>query len=221
MFHLYSVEGRVLSGSTEQMRKMTPPSAATRVRRIARIGGEPGEAEELPTPAPVAADVGRHGALAEYAATEHGASQQRQPLSHVSEVMSTQMLTLPVDTPVLQAWRQLAEHGYHQAPVVDAGGRLVGLFVQAELMRSDLIARAVADPSVWRALAAQPVRELMTTPVPAASIDTELRRVASVLLDLHLPGLPVVDEHGAVIGFVSRSDILRAVVADPPLDLWG
>jgi hypothetical protein len=23
-----------------------------------------------------------------------------------------------------------------------------------------------------------------------------------------------------VVGFVSRSDILRAVVADPPLDLW-
>jgi CBS domain-containing protein len=35
-----------------------------------------------------------------------------------------------------------------------------------------------------------------------------------------LPGLPVVDEQDAVIGFVSRTDILHAVVADPPLDLW-
>jgi CBS domain containing-hemolysin-like protein len=30
----------------------------------------------------------------------------------------------------------------------------------------------------------------------------------------------VVDEPGVVIAFVSRTDILRAVVADPPLDLW-
>jgi CBS-domain-containing membrane protein len=41
-----------------------------------------------------------------------------------------------------------------------------------------------------------------------------------VLLDTGLPGLPVVDDAGQVIGFVSRSDVLRAVVADPPLDLW-
>ena len=47
-----------------------------------------------------------------------------------------------------------------------------------------------------------------------------IRRVARVLLDTGLPGLPVVDEQGMVTGFVSRSDILRAVVADPPLDLW-
>jgi hypothetical protein len=32
--------------------------------------------------------------------------------------------------------------------------------------------------------------------------------------------LPVADDEGRVTGFVSRSDILRAVVADPPLDLW-
>jgi CBS domain-containing protein len=42
-----------------------------------------------------------------------------------------------------------------------------------------------------------------------------------VLLESGLPGLPVVDEQGRVIGFISRSDILRAVVTEPPLDLWG
>ena len=31
---------------------------------------------------------------------------------------------------------------------------------------------------------------------------------------------PVVNEGGSVTGFVSRTDILRAVVHDPPLDLW-
>jgi CBS domain-containing protein len=40
------------------------------------------------------------------------------------------------------------------------------------------------------------------------------------LLDTGLPGLPVVKDDGELEGFVSRSDILRAVVADPPLDLW-
>jgi CBS domain-containing protein len=66
----------------------------------------------------------------------------------------------------------------------------------------------------------QPVVDVMWTPVPSVSPDTDIRRVARVLLDTGLPGLPVVSEEGKVTGFVSRSDILRAVVADPPLDLW-
>jgi CBS domain-containing protein len=31
----------------------------------------------------------------------------------------------------------------------------------------------------------------------------------------------VVDDAGAVVGFVSRSDIVRAVAHEPPLDLWS
>jgi CBS domain-containing protein len=73
---------------------------------------------------------------------------------------------------------------------------------------------------VWRALLAQSVVDLMWSPVPSVAADADIRRVAQVLLDTGLPGLPVVDDAGLVTGFVSRSDILRAVVADPPLDLW-
>jgi len=61
----------------------------------------------------------------------------------------------------------------------------------------------------------------MVSPVPTVSEETDLRRVASVLLDTGLPGLPVTDELGRMTGFVSRTDILRAVAADPPLDLWS
>ena len=45
--------------------------------------------------------------------------------------------------------------------------------------------------------------------------------MAAVLLDTGLPGLPVTDEAGVLSGFISRTDILRAVAADPPLDLWS
>jgi CBS domain-containing protein len=31
----------------------------------------------------------------------------------------------------------------------------------------------------------------------------------------------VVDDNGTLTGFVSRTDILRAVANDPPLDVWG
>jgi CBS domain-containing protein len=55
--------------------------------------------------------------------------------------------------------------------------------------------------------------------MPSVAGDTNIRRVTMVLLETGLPGLRVVDEHGTVTGSISRSDILRAGVADPPLEL--
>ena len=41
-----------------------------------------------------------------------------------------------------------------------------------------------------------------------------------VMLDRDVDGVPIVNETGVLLGFVSRSDILRAVVTDPPLSMW-
>ena len=54
----------------------------------------------------------------------------------------------------------------------------------------------------------------------AASPITDIRRIARVMLDRDVDGVPIVNETGALVGFVSRSDILRAVVTDPPLSIW-
>ena len=65
---------------------------------------------------------------------------------------------------------------------------------------------------------------LLLTPHVAGITATSMlgmSRLAQVLHDGGLPGLPVVDDAGAVTGFVSRGDIVRAAAQDPPLDLWG
>jgi CBS domain-containing protein len=217
MFYIHGVAGRVFSGSLEQMKALAPLSPAARAQRAnAReaADGEPSVASAG------GGHAGHRAALAAYASTEQAAV-ARQPRTRVADVMSPRVVTLTVAMPVIDAWRVLAEHGHGQAPVVDAQGALVGLFVRADLMRADLLEDVVADASAWRALLAQPVHALMRTPVPATSPENDLRRVAGALLASGLPGLPVANEQGRVIGFVSRSDILRAVTADPPLDLWG
>jgi CBS domain-containing protein len=49
---------------------------------------------------------------------------------------------------------------------------------------------------------------------------TDIRRLAAAMLDYGVDGVPIVNDAGRLVGFVSRSDVLRAVVADPPLSLW-
>ncbi|MDH5541323.1 MAG: CBS domain-containing protein, partial [Rhizobacter sp.] len=108
-----------------------------------------------------------------------------------------------------------------QAPAVDGSGRLVGLLLRADLLQRDMLPEPGQDMQAWRGLLARRVSDLMVSPVPSPAADTDIRRVTQVLLETGLPGLPVVDDLGAVTGFISRSDILRAVVAEPPLELWA
>ena len=61
----------------------------------------------------------------------------------------------------------------------------------------------------------------MVTPVPSVAPQTDLRHAAGALLDSDLPGLPVVDDDGQVVGFVSRGDVLRAALRDAGLSVWG
>lgn len=219
MFYVHGIGGRMFGATLEQLRQVAPMTAVARARRIATLGREP-EATPGGAAPPAPADTGHRAALAAYAEVGQGA-QPRQMLRTVADVMSPRVVSVAADASVLQAWQQLARDGIGQAPVLDAQGRLIGLFLRAELMRGDRLESAAADAPAWRAWLAQPVHAVMWTPVPAASPDTDLRRLASALLGTGLPGLPVSDEQGGVIGFVSRSDILRAVTADPPLDLWG
>lgn len=226
MFSVYGKAGRTFRGSLEELRTVGPITRATRTPVVAPIGMDPQDqnpsrfAELVPaTPPPAPMDVAHRTALAAYEQTRNPGL-PRHPLTRVDAVMSSDVVTIADASTVEQAWQVLAHNNVGQAPVVDAGSLLVGLFTRADLLRPERLLGPDSHAEAWAEMLAQSVVDVMWTPVPSVSPDADIRRVARVLLDSGLPGLPVADEEGQVIGFVSRSDILRAVVADPPLDLW-
>lgn len=221
MFSVYGETGRIFRGAMEELRQVTAVRAVTRTRTVEPLNQQvTPSATSLGAASHGTAAAGHRSPLAAYA--QAGATQEaRHPLSRVLDVMSRGVITVPADMPVLDAWQLLAERGVGQAPVVDASNWLVGLLTRADLLKPDQLPLAGANALVWRALLSQSVAQIMWTPVPAVAEETDIRRVARVLLDTHLPGLPVVSDDGTVTGFVSRTDILRAVVHDPPLDLWS
>jgi len=232
MFSVYGMQGRLFRGSLEQLRQVGGVGALTRSRSLLPTGQEGDDrlAESFGAFVESAANKsgGRHlpadeshrAALSAYTETRAG-STERHPLSRVSDLMSPQIISLKDTATVLQAWQVLSEKKVGQAPVVDANEHLVGLLTRADLLSPERLPSPDSHALAWRALMLQNVTNIMVTPVPSVAPDSDIRRVAQVLLDTGLPGLPVVDEQGLVAGFISRSDILRAVVTDPPLDLWG
>ncbi len=223
MFSVYGRAGRTFRGSLEELRQIGPVAGVTRTRGSAAIGMDPWDRERQQALQAQAAaqplDIAHRQAVDSYAQVAN-TDTPRHPLTEVAAIMHAPVISIGDTATVEEAWNTLTEHQVGQAPVINADGVLVGLLGRAELMRQERLPGPESHALVWRALLMQPVAEVMWSPVPSVAADTDIRRVARVLLDTGLPGLPVADEAGKVVGFVSRSDILRAVVADPPLDLW-
>lgn len=225
MFFVFGPSGQMYRGGPENLATIAPVRRvqrpqALRTRSLDVQAREP----ELPAPpsgpAALPVNLRLQDAVTAYAQTEQGPQQVRKPLTEVRDVMTQQAVTVDPAAMVNDAWQTLAEHHVAQAPVVDAQGRVVGLLLRADMAPLDLMPEPGAVKQAID-LARRPVAEVMVSPVPTVAADTELRRVAAVLLDTGLPGLPVTDESGKLTGFISRTDILRAVAADPPLDLWS
>lgn len=227
MFSIYSMAGRTFRGSLEELRRVGPITRAARASAIGPFGTDPqdkkpsrfSDLKPAPEPPPPPVDVAHRTALAAYEQTSNPGL-PRHPLTRVDVLMSTDVITITDSSTVEQAWQILSQNNLGQAPVVDARSLLVGLFTRADLLRPDQMPGPESHAQAWAEMLIRSVSDVMWTPVPSVSSDSDIRRVASVLLDSGLPGLPVADDEGRVIGFVSRSDILRAVVSDPPLDLW-
>jgi|GEM_PF-111342 len=231
MFSVYGIQGRLYNGPLEQVRDLAEVKAVARLRAVAPIGREEAESAavllsrregEAGGHAGLLGESGPRQALAAYAQAQQGAgTATRHVIARVGELMSRKLVTVPVTATLRQAWGVLAQAGIGQAPVVGEQGQLVGLVGRSALMREEMMPADLPSALAWSARLAQPVSELMWSPVPAAQPDSPLREAAQLMLDLQLPGLPVLSDEGRLLGFLSRTDLLRAMTREAPLDLWS
>lgn len=130
---------------------------------------------------------------------------ERRPARRALDLMARPVTTLPLGATVAEARQLFVSRRFRHVPVVDEGGQLVGI-----LSDRDLLPERNGD---------LPVDALMSSPVWTAAPETPLREVASLMFERRVGALPIVDE-GALVGILTRSDILRSLVVEPPLDLW-
>lgn len=218
MFYVFGINGPMYQGGADRLSHITSVRGVQRPSALrAGASGVEGREAQARNP-PISAHA--QGAVSAYLGTEQGPKEERHQLHLVSDVMTRGAVTVTPALLVEQAWQVLASKKIAQAPVLDAQGRVVGLLLRADMAPLALL----PEPGAIReamAMARRPVEEVMISPIPTVSEDTDLRLLAHVLLDTGLPGLPVTDDLGHLSGFISRTDILRAVTSNPPLDLWS
>lgn len=222
MFSVYGASGRLFRGTLEQLRQVAPVHSVDRTRPSEPVWRD--EERNVPL-APSAhqsdTDLARQReALAAYAPLGPPVG-QRWSRRLAGEVMSRDVLILADTDPVARAWRLLDKFQLGQAPVVNASQVLVGMVTLARLAMLYTTNQFEDHAPQRDRIARQSLASCMLTPIPSVAAGADLRRVAGLLLESALPGLPVVDEDGRVTGFVSRSDVLRAVLGDTSINEWG
>lgn len=131
----------------------------------------------------------------------------------VEEVMSTDLLTLPEDMSLRSAAHLMLLGGISGAPVV-ADGRVVGV-----LSERDLLHKAAETPhgfgrAVSKAMAQQravSVGQACSRPALMTEVDTTVRDAATEMTRHDVARL-VVMRGAEVVGLVTRTDILRALI---------
>ena len=124
------------------------------------------------------------------------------------DVMATDVLAIPPDMAVKDAIQGLVAHRVSGAPVVDAGGQLVGIITEFQLLE------AIFAPEVKKYL----VGDLMTKDVFTVTENTMLSDVANLFVTHRIRRVPVV-RNGRIVGIVARCDLLRYILeANDTLD---
>lgn len=206
MFSIYGITGQVFSGTLESMNRVYSLSRTRNARGVAKEGDEIGVEATL-TPLQQDAVRAYRRMLPE--------DLERGPLLHAAQIMTHPVTVLHQSSAVAEAWRLLQRQGIHQAPVLDDTQRLIGMVNERDLLTViDIDGDRVLENLQRR------VSDVMATPVVAAAPVTDIRRIAAAMLEGGLSAVPIVNESQSIVGIVSRADVLRAVMTDPPVSLW-
>lgn len=144
------------------------------------------------------------------------------------DVMSTEIVCIDVKETVFDAAEVLLGAHISAAPVVNDKGTIVGIVSEADLIRRAEIGTAEAKGWLGRLLdsessaahafvAAQTRRvvDVMTKDVVTADEDATLRELVELMERHNIRRIPIV-RAAAVVGIVSRADLLRALLSREP-----
>ena len=118
------------------------------------------------------------------------------------DFMVKKLVTLRPDMDVIDAVQRLLKNRISGAPVVDDGGRFVGVF-------SEKCAMQVLLDAAYEGLPSNEIRLFMDTDAQTIEPDTQLLSIAQVFLLTPYRRLPVLED-GILVGQVSRRDVMQA-----------
>lgn len=122
----------------------------------------------------------------------------------VRDCMAKKLVTLSPDTEILRAVHTLLTNDVAAAPVVDKGGKLLGILTERDCIRVVLTAGYHSEYG-------HDVAHYMSRDVDTIEAGDSIVDAAKLFLGHRFHRYPVMDD-GRLVGQISRRDVIRALV---------
>lgn len=133
----------------------------------------------------------------------------------VSRIMTETVVVIDADQPVSEAYACFFQYPIHHLPVVSQG-KLAGMLSSSDVMKLEFVVPKNASDRARYLDERFTIRQLMRTPVSSLKPNVGVGAAGEMLIQGGVHAAPVVDEADHVIGIVTTSDIIRALVHGPP-----
>jgi CBS domain-containing protein len=138
----------------------------------------------------------------------------------IEDLMTRGVVSTTPETSLKEVARMLVEHRISGLPVCDGHGVVVGVVSEADILVKErgqpedpgLLGwiLAVPSPEDLTKMRARTVAEAMSTPPIVVAGYVQAAAAARILVTEGIKRLPVVDQQGALVGIVTRGDLVRA-----------
>jgi len=135
-------------------------------------------------------------------------------MSRIAHIMTPTPMTMPATATAGEAAQSMVRLALRHLPVVDAGGRLIGMLSDRDLRGPMIGTKHTGTPVTTTT----PIEQLMTRDVVTASPDDEVGTVARRIVEHRIGAVPIVDADGAPLGIVSYVDVLRRLAEEAEED---
>ncbi|KGE71663.1 CBS and ACT domain-containing protein [Spirochaeta lutea] len=131
----------------------------------------------------------------------------------IARIMTKNPFTIGPKAKVTEAQALMRRERIHRLPVVDGGGRLVGIISEKDLLNVSPSPASTLDMYEMSALLAKiTVDSVMTKKTIVADEACLIEDAARMLVDNDIGGLPVVNKDHVVVGIVTESDLFKLFI---------
>ena len=123
-------------------------------------------------------------------------------VNNVLGAKEQRLISIAPEASVKEALALFVEHNIGSLPVVDASGKLVGIFTERDVLHGDH-----RNPEQFHR---QLIKEVMTPDPLTCSSSDAVHEVMGRMSRSHVGQLPVVDE-GKLVGLVSVGDLIKSL----------
>ena len=143
----------------------------------------------------------------------------------ISPWMTTEAISVQPDTSLSRCQKLMKEHGVRRLPVVDDSNRVIGIISDRDVKRaSPSKATSLEVHEIQYLLAEVKAKDIMTSNPICVKSNESISKVALIMLDKKIGGMPVVDDDNHLLGIITDQDVFRVLVTiggarDPGIEL--